>query len=50
MVTGAVFVDHSAAYDTVNDKALIYKVTQVIKNSTITQAIHSLVENRRFFY
>ena len=49
MVTGAVFVNLSEAYDTVNDKALIYKVSQVIKNSTITQAIHFLVENRRFF-
>ena len=49
LITGAVFVDLSAAYDTVNHRALIHKLSQLIQNAMITSAIQSLLTNRRFF-
>ena len=48
-ITGAVFVDHTTAYDTVNHSALLFKVAQMTQNSTIVHIIGSLLENR-FFY
>jgi len=33
--TGAVLVDLTAAYDTVNHKALLFKVAKVVKNATV---------------
>ncbi len=47
--TGAVFVDLIAAYDTVNHRALLFKVAKLVKNSTVVRVIESLLNNRRFF-
>ena len=49
MITGAVFVDLTAAYDTVNHRALLLKLAKTLKNSTIVKVIASLLNNRRFF-
>ena len=48
-ITGTVFVDLTAAYDTVNHKTLLLKVAKMIKNKKIVSIIQSLLENRRFF-
>ena len=48
-ITGAVFVDLTAAYDTVNHSLLINKVAKCVKNSRIVKIIQSLLANRRFF-
>ena len=47
--TRAVFVDLTAAYDTVNHRLLLLKVAKVIRNSSIVQIIQSLLRNRLFF-
>ncbi len=47
--TGAVFVDLTAAYDTVNHRALLLKVVKAVKNSTAVRIIEYLLNNRRFF-
>ncbi|KAK3885135.1 hypothetical protein Pcinc_010617 [Petrolisthes cinctipes] len=47
-ITGAVFVDLMAAYDTVNHRALIFKAAQIVQNSTMVRIIESLLSNRRF--
>ncbi|CAH1242641.1 Hypp6921 [Branchiostoma lanceolatum] len=49
MVTGAVFVDLTAAYDTVNHRALLTKVASMTKNVRVVRIIKSLLTNRRFF-
>ncbi len=48
-ITGTVFVDLTAAYDTVNHKTLLLKVVKLIKNKKIVSIIQSLLKNRRFF-
>ena len=48
-ITGAVFVDLTAAYDTVNHRSLLLKVAQTIRNNSIVHIIESLLTNRRFF-
>ncbi len=48
-ITGAVFVDLTAAYDTVNHRALVFKVAQILRNTTLVRIIHSLLVNRRFY-
>ena len=45
LITGAVFVDSSTAFDTINDWALIHKISQLIKNTTVTLAVQSLLTN-----
>ena len=49
LITGAVFVDLTAAYDTVNHRALLLKVAKIVKNTTIVHIIESLLTNRYFF-
>ena len=49
MITGAVFVDLTAAYDTVNHRILLQKVAKVTKNATAVKIIQSLLANRRFY-
>ena len=49
LITGAVFVDLTAAYDTVNHRALLLKVAQTVKNTSVVRIIESLLINRRFF-
>ena len=48
-VTGTVFVDLTAAYDTVNHRALKLKIAKMIENTTIVHIICSLLSNRMFF-
>ena len=48
-MTGAVFVDLTAAYDTVNHRALKLKVATMLKNSTLVKMIGSLLSNRMFY-
>ena len=48
-ITGAVFVDLTAAYDTINHRLLLTKVAKVIRNSSIVSIIQSLLTNRRFY-
>ena len=48
-ITGSVFVDLTAAYDTVNHRLLLLKVAKFTRNSKIVSIIQSLLTNRRFF-
>ncbi len=48
-ITGAVFVDLTAAYDTVNHRALLLKVAQMMQNSIIVRITESLLVNRCFY-
>jgi len=48
-VTGAVFVDLTAAYDTVNHRLLLLKLAKMVRNTSTVRIIQSLLENRRFF-
>ena len=48
-ITGTVFVDLTAAYDTVNHRILLLKVARMVKNKTTVNIIKSLLSNRRFF-
>ena len=47
--TGTVFVDLTAAYDTINHRTLLVKVAKMIRNKRIVSIIQSLLSNRRFF-
>ncbi|KAJ4931783.1 hypothetical protein JOQ06_011077, partial [Pogonophryne albipinna] len=49
MVTGAVFVDLSAAYDTVNHRRLLSKILETTRDTRLTVLIESMLENRHFF-
>ena len=49
MITGAVFVDLSAAYDTVNHRRLLSKVLEMTGDVQLTDLIRTMLENRRFF-
>ena len=49
LITGAVFVDLSAAYDTVNHRRLLSKVLEMNGDVQLTDLIRTMLENRRFF-
>ena len=49
MVTCVVFVDLSAAYDTVNHRCLLHKILEITKDIHLTELIESMLENRLFF-
>ena len=49
LITGAVFVDLSAAYDTVNHRHLLSKVLEMTGDVQLTDLIRTMLENRRFF-
>ena len=49
LITGAVFVDLSATYDTVNHRSLLSKVLEMTDDVQLTDLIRTMLENRRFF-
>ena len=49
LITGAVFVDLSAAYDTVNYRRLLSKVLEMTSDVHLTDLIRTMLESRRFF-
>ncbi len=49
MVTGVLFVNLSAAYDTVNHKRLLSKVLKTTEDACLAELIESMFENRHFF-
>lgn len=48
-ITGAVFVDLSAAYDTVNHKRLKLKIYNLTKDYKLANMVNMLLSNRRFY-
>lgn len=48
-ITGVVFVDLSAAYDTVNQRILLAKIYDTTKDYDLTKVIESLLQNRRYY-
>ena len=49
MLTGAAFVDLSAAYDTVQHRLMIRKLMDMTGDIDLCQVIRGLLSNRRFF-
>ena len=49
LITGAVFVDLSAAYDTVNHRRLLSKVLEMTGDVQLTDLIRTMLKSRRFF-
>ena len=49
MITGTVFVDLSAAYDTVNHRLLILKLYNTTLDSQLCRVIQNLLSDRRFY-
>lgn len=47
-ITGAMFIDLTAAYDTVNHNHFLDKVYKIIKDNHLTKVIESMNRNRRF--
>lgn len=48
LITGAVFIDLTAAYDTINVRLLVGKLYDVIEDAQMTNMIANLLRNRRF--
>ena len=49
MITGAAFVDLSAAYDTVNHRILIQKLYNITQDSPLCRVIQNMLSSRRFY-
>lgn len=49
MITGAVFVHLTAAYDTVKHWTLLLKLATIVKNTTIVRVMESLLTNQILF-
>ena len=49
MITGAAFVDLSAAYDTVNHWILIQKLYNTTQDSQLCRVFQNMLSNRRFY-
>ena len=49
MITGAAFVDLSAAYDTVNHRILIQKLYNTTQDSQLCRVFQNMLSNRRFY-
>ena len=48
-ITGAVFVDLTAAYDTVNHRLFLQKVLKITDDLHLVQFLGEVLRNRRFF-
>ena len=48
-ITGAAFVDLSAAYDTVNHRILIQKLYNTTQDSQLCRVFQNMLSNRRFY-
>ena len=48
-ITGAVFVDLTAAYDTVNHRRLLTKTLKMTKDVLLTKFLGVMLRNQRFF-
>ena len=48
-ITGTVFVDLTAAYDTVNHRILLLKVARMTHDARIVRILQSLLSNRTFY-
>ena len=49
LTTGTVFVELSAAYDTVNHRVLLTKLYGMTENADFTKLIKSMMRNRQFY-
>ena len=49
IITGAAFVDLSAAYDTVNHRILIQKLYNTTQDSQLCRVFQNMLSNRRFY-
>ena len=49
IVTSAIFVDLSAAYDTINHRKLLHKLLEITKDSSLTKFTQTMLRNRRFY-
>ena len=49
MITGAAFVDLSAAYDTVNHRILVQKLYNTTQDSQLCRVFQNMLSNRRFY-
>ena len=49
MITGAAFVDLSAAYDTVNHMILIHTIFNTTRDSPLCRVIQNMLSSRRFY-
>ena len=49
MITGAAFIDLSAAYDTVNHRLLIQKLYDFTEDSPLCKVIQNILSSRRFY-
>ena len=49
MVTGAIFVDLSAAHGTINHRKLLRKLLEITKDSSLTKFTQTMLSNRRFY-
>lgn len=47
-ITGAIFIDLTAAYDTINLRLLMQKIYHTTKDINLTNIIRNLLQNRRF--
>ena len=49
MITGAAFVDLSAAYDTVNHRILIHEIFNTTRDTPLCRVIQNMLSSRRFY-
>ena len=50
LIIGAIFVDLSAAYDTVNHRCLLSKVLEMTGDVQLTDLIRTMLENRQVYW
>ena len=48
-ITGVIFIDLSAAYDTINHNLLLSKLQKLTSDSKLVKTIETILRNRRIF-